>query len=86
MAPARIRYGFPYSIRLQLETIVEQCIAENGGRAVGNPSVVGGGKILEVDDHPWWSQHMAVAYKQLMAMAINQAGMDQASGNGTSQS
>jgi hypothetical protein len=68
----RLRYTFPLSIRPQLEATIEQCAAENGGQLVGEPSIEAEGKMLEVDDHPWWREHMRVVYPQLILLAANQ--------------
>ena len=69
----RYNYGFPTDMRNELEQLVERCCAENGGRAVGEPSISFDGQAtrLEVDEHAWWKENMSLHYLQLVLIGAN---------------
>jgi hypothetical protein len=69
----RCHYGFPTDMRTEIEQLVERCCAENGGRAVGDPSISFDGKstVLEVDEHAWWKENMRLHYLQLVLVGAN---------------
>lgn len=66
-------YSIPTDVRPELDQLIEQCSAENGGLVVGNPSVTFsvGSTRLEVDDHVWWKEIMRVRYSQLVLIGVN---------------
>ncbi len=58
----RVMYSIPTDMRPELEQLVAQCLAENGGKTVGDPSIIfdRGATRLEVNEHPWWTDLMRV--------------------------
>lgn len=66
-------YSIPTDVRFELDQLIDQCAAENGGILVGNPSVSYKGEAtrLEVDDHFWWNETMRVRYPQFVLMSVN---------------
>ncbi len=75
MSRERVRavYSIPTDMRAELEQLIEHCVAENSGRAVGAPSVRfdGATTTLEVDQHEWWTELMKIRYPQLVLLAVN---------------
>jgi len=69
----RFAYSFPTDMRAELEQIVSQCAAENGGRVLGDPTISYDGKStsLQVDEVPWWTELMRLRHMQLVLIGAN---------------
>ncbi|MDO8502763.1 MAG: hypothetical protein Q7S20_13050 [Gemmatimonadaceae bacterium] len=56
-----------------MEQLLDQCVAENGGRLVGDPSITfdGASTRLEVDKHEWWDALMRIRFTQFVLVGAN---------------
>jgi len=66
-------YNILADVRTELDQLIDQCVVENSGELVGQPSVSFKEDVtrLEVDEHPWWTECMRVRYPQLVLTGVN---------------
>jgi hypothetical protein len=77
----RVVYSIPTDMRVELEQLVEQSVAENSGQAVGAPTIRfdGTNTLLEVDRNEWWDDLMKRRHLQLVLLAVNRVSASRSS-------